>query len=78
MKIRKKSHTSLYASKAKVELHAFLFALALVTMLVGSIAVSFASSGPIILGTELNANGYVEYMCLGSGCESLPQFAWND
>ncbi|NCC22312.1 MAG: hypothetical protein EOM26_07600 [Alphaproteobacteria bacterium] len=29
------------------------------------------SSGPIILGTELNTNGLVEYLCLGVGCEDI-------
>lgn len=26
---------------------------------------------PIILGSELNTNGRVEYLCLGAGCENL-------
>ena len=34
------------------------------------------SSGPIILGTEKNTNGLVQYLCLGSGCEDLPSVDW--
>ena len=30
-----------------------------------------SSSGPIVLGTELNTNGYIEYLCLGNGCNKL-------
>lgn len=26
--------------------------------------------GPLVLGTELNANGTVEYLCLGNGCQN--------
>jgi hypothetical protein len=36
------------------------------------------SSGPIILGTELNANGSVEYLCAGSGCEDFSDMHWSD
>lgn len=35
-------------------------------------------SGPIVLGTELNANGTVEYLCVGSACENFTDFHWND
>lgn len=27
------------------------------------------ASGPFVLGTELNSDGTVEYLCLGRGCE---------
>lgn len=36
----------------------------------------FLSSGPIILGTEMNTNGLVEYLCLGSGCDDLHDMNW--
>lgn len=32
--------------------------------------VACLSSGPVILGTEMNANGSVEYLCLGNTCEN--------
>lgn len=28
-------------------------------------------SGPVVLGSELNTNGRVEYLCLGAGCDRL-------
>lgn len=74
----KKYYKRRLTASARKELQAIMFSLMLFIMLFTSIAVSFASSGPIILGTELNANGFVEYMCLGSGCEALPQFTWSD
>lgn len=38
------------------------------------------SSGPIVLGTELNTNGMVEYLCLGLGCDTsvITDFKWVD
>lgn len=40
------------------------------------LSVSMASADPFVLGTEMNANGTVEYLCLGNGCESLPPMGW--
>lgn len=31
-----------------------------------------------ILGSELNGDGSVEYLCLGGACDSLPDFHWAD
>lgn len=31
----------------------------------------FVSAWPLVLGSELNADGTVEYLCLGRGCEDL-------
>ena len=76
--MRNKKFKNKMPSHARKELQAIMFSLVLFVTLFASIAMSFASAGPIILGTELNANGFVEYMCLGSGCESLPQFTWSD
>lgn len=36
------------------------------------------NNNQIILGSELNANGTIEYMCLGNGCEDLNRFTWTD
>ncbi|MBX2835151.1 MAG: hypothetical protein KTR28_09300 [Micavibrio sp.] len=57
---------------------AVIFTSLIVLVLVTSILFAFNSTGPIILGTELNTNGLVEYICLGNGCENYTQFAWID
>ena len=59
----RKSHRLSRESKA------ILFSLFLLSVLIVSIVTIFASAGPIVLGTELNTNGYVEYLCLGRACE---------
>ena len=54
---------------------------ALVSCLLVLLVVFFAmalSSGPIILGTEMNANGSVEYLCLGASCEDMNAMRWSD
>ncbi len=51
--------------------NAVVFFLFLTTIFVGSIYGAAASAGPIVLGTEMNTNGLVEYLCLGMGCETL-------
>ena len=39
----------------------------------------YTHSGPIVLGTEMNGNGQVEYMCIGRSCEDLgANFSWKD
>lgn len=35
------------------------------------LAVAWMSAGPVVLGTEMNANGSVEYLCLGTACEDF-------
>ncbi|MGH1399198.1 MAG: hypothetical protein ACRBCT_08295 [Alphaproteobacteria bacterium] len=47
------------------------FAVCLVAFMVTMIFISMNSMSPMILGTELNPNGTVEYLCLGRGCEGL-------
>lgn len=49
---------------------AALFAAALITFIIACVYISITSSGPIILGSEMNTNGQVEYLCLGRGCEA--------
>lgn len=39
---------------------------------------AYKYSGPVIIGTEMNTNGTVEYMCLGNSCENLNNFSWQD
>lgn len=65
-----------YRSANRHDLKAFLFFLSLIAFMIGSIAMAFMSSGPIILGTELNTNGLVEYLCLGNGCDTLQDMDW--
>ncbi len=57
---------------------ATLFLASLLILLFGSLIVAAINSGPIILGTERNTDGLVEYMCLGNGCENLTDFRWQD
>lgn len=52
------------------------FAFALFTTIILLLLMAFMNSGPIILGTEMNTNGAVEYLCLGSGCDDLRDFDW--
>ncbi len=52
------------------------FAAILLATLLTAIGLAFASSGPIVLGTEMNTNGLVEYLCLGRGCETYTAMDW--
>ncbi|MCE7886905.1 MAG: hypothetical protein DYH13_05295 [Alphaproteobacteria bacterium PRO2] len=65
-----------YEHRNREEIQAILFGAFLVAFFVGCIAVSVASAKPLILGTELNSNGTVEYLCLGNGCENLAPMDW--
>lgn len=49
---------------------AALFAAAIIIFTVACVYISITSSGPIILGSEMNTNGQVEYLCLGRGREA--------
>lgn len=43
-------------------------------VLIGILYAVFASLGhsnTIILGSEMNTNGYVEYLCIGRGCDKI-------
>lgn len=57
-------------------LKASLFFTGLIATLLVCITMAFASAPPIILGTEMNTNGVVEYLCLGNGCENLQSMDW--
>lgn len=39
---------------------------------------SLSYMGPIVLGTEMNTNGHVEYLCLFDGCEDYTAMTMND
>jgi hypothetical protein len=55
---------------------AFFFSLVLI--FVGSLIVAGLNTGPMILGTEMNDNGLVEYLCLGVRCENFSTMHWSD
>lgn len=57
-------------------LKALLFGLGLFLLLVTSLTLSFFNAGPLILGTEMNTNGQVEYLCVGNGCDHLHDMDW--
>lgn len=67
-----------YQNKLSTKRNATLFAIFLLVLLATSLIAAFATAGPIVLGTEMNTNGLVEYMCLGRGCEDLTSFKWAD
>ncbi len=58
------------------EIKALVFATLLLGGVLGFLAFSLLRSGPHILGTEMNANGMVEYLCLGNGCENFTRMDW--
>ena len=60
-----------YASYKREQLSAALFGLVSVAFLCAMMVVIFSSSGPLVVGTEINPNGSLEYLCLGRGCEDL-------
>lgn len=45
-------------------------------VLFGLIILSLSSIDSVILGSELNGDGTVEYLCLGSSCEGLTKMDW--
>lgn len=55
----------------RTEQKAAIFALFLLTVLFVSVITAFSSAPTIVLGTERNTNGFVEYLCLGRGCEGV-------
>lgn len=66
-----------YHSRSRDAVKGAVFGSCLLMVLIGFFVMA-VSSGPIILGTELNANGSVEYLCVGSGCENLSDMRWSD
>jgi hypothetical protein len=51
---------------------ASIFAAFLLLSIAVNLVIVYYSSGPLVLGTEMNTNGLVEYLCLGNGCERIP------
>ena len=50
---------------------AILFATFMLVVFFVSVMTALASTGPIVLGSEMNTNGFVEYLCLGRNCENI-------
>lgn len=69
--MRKHYHNRTYAKAAH-------FSLGLLSLMMLSISMMFYQAPAVVVGSELNADGSVEYLCLGSGCETLPAFHWAD
>jgi hypothetical protein len=65
-----------YQRRRREKIQAILFAYFLAVVFIVGLTVSVASAGPFVLGTELNGNGTVEYLCLGTGCETLATADW--
>ena len=62
--------------RARTEVKAMVFAVLLVSCLVLSIIMSMTSVQSLVLGTELNSDGTVEYLCLGTACENMTAMDW--
>jgi hypothetical protein len=69
-------HYKYYKRQRAEQVKAVLFAGMLAVILGVCLSVSIASADPYILGTEMNSNGTLEYLCLGSGCETLTAMDW--
>ena len=69
-------HMTSYAYRKRETIRASLFGAGLFACVVFSFIVAFNSMDSVILGTELNANGMVEYLCLGADCENLQNMNW--
>lgn len=64
------SQIAQYKKKSREEFWAILFSGFLFMIVAVSIFLAFDASGPVVLGTEMNTNGLVEYLCIGRGCET--------
>lgn len=62
----------------RLSLRHVAFFFGLVALLAGSLIMAGLHSGPVILGSEMNDNGMVEYLCLGNGCDTLTDMRWSD
>lgn len=79
MSLTKHYHHARVVSTARREsICAMVFSIGLIIFMASCLFLAFSSSGPLILGTEMNANGMVEYLCLGNGCENMTDFRWRD
>lgn len=64
-----------YYTRRKIrDIKALLFGATLCALMVSSLLVAFSSTGPIVLGSEMNTDGQVEYLCLFGGCDRVSLF----
>jgi len=68
--------TNYKLNRRKELICAGVFASVLVLVLIVAISVAIVSTGPIVLGSEMNTNGMVEYLCLGRGCDAYTSMDW--
>lgn len=66
----------LYTATQSQNIQAIAFAVFLGAYAAVMLVLAFASVDSVILGSELNANGEVEYLCLGRACEDYTNFKW--
>ena len=57
--------------RRRQEKRAMLFCFALAVVFISSLLFSIRSSGPLILGSEMNTDGRVEYLCLFGDCNRI-------
>lgn len=65
-----------YNEKQRQVILGALSAILMLFLFVSTLLFAFLQSGPIVLGTEMNDNGMVEYLCIGSGCDHLTDMDW--
>lgn len=53
------------------EKKAAFFGMFLLSVLFVSLITAYTTAPTLVLGTERNTNGMVEYLCLGRGCEDV-------
>jgi len=75
-KTDRRYHAHHICSRRKEAAYGLALTICLLVLTIGSMLVFSFDSGPMILGTEMNANGTVEYLCLGSGCENVTPMDW--
>lgn len=66
-----KKYLEPFKRKQIEEIKASIFGVFLCCGMVFALLAPLYVAGPIVLGTERNTNGLVEYLCLGAGCEDL-------
>lgn len=67
-----------FESKRREKIAAVSFGFFLAACFLLLLLTVLTTTGPVVLGTEMNANGLVEYLCLGNGCENKTALRWSD
>lgn len=61
------THRNMFTQEQK----ALIFSALMIGTMLVSLVMVLTNTGPIILGTEMNTNGSVEYLCLGNDCNNM-------